>query len=118
MVFRTSGGRRATISVLDPLDTLDAETVETAMNTIISKNIFDSNSGELLRQLKPGSRPARLCRYLKTNKTAAPIFKLIGCGLLRRQQIKLRLANKVKVQAGATRLNLLPLHTYNGLNGK
>jgi hypothetical protein len=48
MVFRTSGGRRATISVLDPLDTLDAETVETAMNTIISKNIFDSNSGELV----------------------------------------------------------------------
>lgn len=48
MIFRTSGGRRATISILDPLDTLEAANVEAAMDTIVSKNIFSSNSGELV----------------------------------------------------------------------
>ena len=48
MVFRTSGGRRATISVLNPLANLNAATVEAAMATIVSKNIFNSNSGDLV----------------------------------------------------------------------
>ncbi len=52
MVFRTAGGRRATLSVLDPLATVDAETVETAMDTIISKNIFNSNSGDLVTAIE------------------------------------------------------------------
>lgn len=47
MVFGTAGGRRVTLSLLDPLETLDAATVQTAMNTIVSKNIFNTSSGEL-----------------------------------------------------------------------
>ena len=52
MIFRTAGGRRATVAVPDPLTTLEAAAVETAMNTIITKNIFTSNSGDLVAAIE------------------------------------------------------------------
>ena len=48
MVFRTAGGRRVTLSLDDPLETLDATTVQNAMNTIVAKNIFTSSTGDLV----------------------------------------------------------------------
>jgi hypothetical protein len=48
MVFRTAGGRRATLSLDDPLETLDATTVQNAMDTIVSKNILTSSTGDLV----------------------------------------------------------------------
>jgi hypothetical protein len=48
MVFRTAGGRRATLSLDDPLETLDATTVQNAMETIVAKNIFTSSTGDLV----------------------------------------------------------------------
>lgn len=52
MVFRTAGGRRATLSLDDPLETLDATTVQNAMDTIVSKNIFTSSSGDLVEVIE------------------------------------------------------------------
>jgi len=48
MVFRTAGGRRVTLSLDDPLETLDATTVQNAMETIVAKNIFTSSTGDLV----------------------------------------------------------------------
>lgn len=48
MIFRTAGGRRATIAVIDPQDNLDAATVQNAMNAIITKNIFAATTGDLV----------------------------------------------------------------------
>ena len=48
MVFRTAGGRRVTLSLDDPMETLDATTVQNAMNTIVAKNIFTSSTGDLV----------------------------------------------------------------------
>jgi len=52
MVFRTAGGRRVTLSLDDPLATLDATTVQNAMDTIVSKNIFTSSSGDLVEVIE------------------------------------------------------------------
>lgn len=46
MVFITAGGGRLRISVPDPRPDLTATDVETAMNTIISKNVFASRTGD------------------------------------------------------------------------
>ncbi len=40
MIFQTSTGRRSTIRVPDPGDTLTATDVQNAMNGIIAKNVF------------------------------------------------------------------------------
>jgi hypothetical protein len=47
MIFQTAGGRRATLSVLDPRTDLEAGEVEDAMDSIVTKNIFSSSSGDL-----------------------------------------------------------------------
>ena len=52
MIFRTAGGRRATLSLPDPLETLDAPTVQNVMDTIVAKNIFTSNSGDLVEAIE------------------------------------------------------------------
>lgn len=52
MVFRTAGGRRATLSVLNPSTAIDAETVEEAMDTILDKNVFDSKTGDLVAAIQ------------------------------------------------------------------
>ncbi|GAW93491.1 DUF2922 domain-containing protein [Calderihabitans maritimus] len=48
MIFQTAGGSRATIAVQDPLDTLTADQVKTVMDTIITKNVFQTRSGDLV----------------------------------------------------------------------
>ncbi|WP_227762438.1 DUF2922 domain-containing protein [Zhaonella formicivorans] len=48
MIFRNAGGGRTTISVLDPKDTLTEAEVQAAMQTIITKNIFETSGGDLV----------------------------------------------------------------------
>jgi len=48
MRFRNAAGRTATISVPDPRADLTAAEVETAMNTIIAKNVFNTSGGDLV----------------------------------------------------------------------
>ncbi|WP_366922159.1 DUF2922 domain-containing protein [Metallumcola ferriviriculae] len=40
LIFQTSTGRRSTIRIPNPKDTLTAAEVQTAMNDIIGKNVF------------------------------------------------------------------------------
>jgi hypothetical protein len=48
MIFQSLDGRSVTITVPDPKDDLTQNEVETAMNTIIAKNIFQSSGGDLV----------------------------------------------------------------------
>ena len=47
MIFRNEEGRNATISVADPNAELTPLEVETVMDSIISRNIFNSSGGDL-----------------------------------------------------------------------
>lgn len=47
MVFRDQIGKSMTISVVDPREDLTQMELETVMNDIIAKNIFDSNGHDL-----------------------------------------------------------------------
>lgn len=47
MVFSTAGGGRRTLSVPYAKNTLTAEQVKTAMDSIVAKAIFTSTSGEI-----------------------------------------------------------------------
>lgn len=55
MLFENAAGKNSKISVKDPRDDIEAEEVQTAMDTIISKNIFDTSGGDILT-----SRGARI----------------------------------------------------------
>lgn len=48
MVFRNEEGRTVTISLADPIETLDSNQVQLVMEEIIEKNIFTSSGGNLL----------------------------------------------------------------------
>jgi len=47
LIFQNVAGRRTTLAVQDPRDDLTAEEVMTAMELIISRNIFTSPGGDL-----------------------------------------------------------------------
>jgi len=47
MVFRSQGGTSMTISLDNPRSDVTAAEIEAAMNTIISKNIFNTTGGDL-----------------------------------------------------------------------
>lgn len=46
LTFGTNAGSKSSLSLEDPKDSLDAETVKTAMETIISSDVFENNNGE------------------------------------------------------------------------
>ncbi|MFZ5968991.1 MAG: DUF2922 domain-containing protein [Bacillota bacterium] len=48
MIFKTQMGRTAKVTVDNPRDDLLETDVQAAMQTIITKNIFDTNSGNLV----------------------------------------------------------------------
>ncbi len=48
MIFATSGGKEVTVAVKEPRDGLTLAEVQAVMTTIIDKNVFSSNSGELV----------------------------------------------------------------------
>lgn len=47
MVFITAAGAKVTLTLDAPKEGLTAAEVQTAMQTIVAKNIFTSNSGDL-----------------------------------------------------------------------
>ena len=47
MVFRSQGGNSMTISLDNPRSDVTAAEIEAAMDTIISKNIFNTTGGDL-----------------------------------------------------------------------
>ena len=48
MIFINAGGKKSTISVSDPRADLTEAEVRTAMDTIVAKNAFNTNSGDLV----------------------------------------------------------------------
>jgi hypothetical protein len=48
MIFVSSSGNKVTLRVAEPLETLTEQEVKAAMNTIVEKNIFTSNGGDLV----------------------------------------------------------------------
>lgn len=48
LIFRTSTGSRKTISVEDPKTDLTNAQVQSAMNTIVAKNVFQTVDGDLV----------------------------------------------------------------------
>ena len=52
LIFKTAGGSRRTLSVEDPkVDLTDAQ-VQTAMSTILSKNVFSTADGDFSEALE------------------------------------------------------------------
>ncbi len=47
LVFRNQMGRLATISLRDPKDALTGTECDTVMDSILAKNVFDSNGTDL-----------------------------------------------------------------------
>lgn len=45
LIFQTAGGGRLRLSIPDPKPDLTAEQVNTAMSTVLSKNIFTTGTG-------------------------------------------------------------------------
>lgn len=45
MIFMSTAGNRVTLRVADPLETLTAAEVKTAMDTIVAKNVFVASGG-------------------------------------------------------------------------
>ncbi len=47
MVFRTTGDKVVSVNLPDPDDAIGALDVEAVMNSIISRNVFDTTSGDI-----------------------------------------------------------------------
>lgn len=48
LLFLTEGGKSATLSVSDPIEPVDVETVKTAMDEVIASNVFATVSGSFI----------------------------------------------------------------------
>lgn len=49
MTFSTTGGSKVSLFITDPREDLTKEEIKTAMNVIVSKNIFSPKFGEELQ---------------------------------------------------------------------
>ncbi len=52
MIFRNAANRNSTISVADPDAEITALDVETVMDSILSRNVFDTSGGDLQSKVK------------------------------------------------------------------
>jgi hypothetical protein len=52
MIFSNAEGRNSTISVVDPDSELTALEVEAVMDSIISKNVFNTTGGDLISKVR------------------------------------------------------------------
>jgi len=52
MIFENTEGRNSTISVADPNSELTPIEVEAVMDSIISRNVFDTTGGELVAKVR------------------------------------------------------------------
>lgn len=63
LVFRTAGGSRRTISVEDPKEDLTDQQVQAAMASILSKNIFTTNDGDLVEAVEARKVTTSITEY-------------------------------------------------------
>lgn len=49
MIFENVEGKKSRISVNDPREDLTSEDVQTAMDTIVAKNIFNTSGGDIVK---------------------------------------------------------------------
>lgn len=47
LIYNTSAGRQVTFAILDPRDNITTAEAESVAQTILSKNVFTYNGGEL-----------------------------------------------------------------------
>ncbi|MGI5822619.1 MAG: DUF2922 domain-containing protein [Dethiobacteria bacterium] len=52
LVFRNAEGKTVTKTVKDPIEDLDAEDVENAMDLIISTDIFETSGGSIVEKVR------------------------------------------------------------------
>lgn len=52
MIFRNYDGRLATISVADPDSELTPAAVEAVMDSIITRNVFDTSGGDIVDKVR------------------------------------------------------------------
>ena len=52
LVFRNAEGKTVTKTVRDPVDDLNAEDVENAMNLIISADVFETSGGSIVEKVR------------------------------------------------------------------
>lgn len=52
MIFSNEDGRNTTMSVPDPDPTLTASEVETVMDSVISRNIFQTTGGDIIGKVR------------------------------------------------------------------
>ena len=62
MIFQNEEGRNVTISIADARVNLEPLDVETAMNNIVSGNLFITNGGEIIKAV----RGQLVSRYVQT----------------------------------------------------
>ncbi len=62
MIFQNEEGRNVTISIADAKVNLEPLDVETAMNSIVSGNLFITNGGEIIKAV----RGQLVSRYVQT----------------------------------------------------
>jgi hypothetical protein len=48
LIFLNAAGKKVTVTVPDPLETLSEAEVQAAMSTIVTKNVFTSSGGDLV----------------------------------------------------------------------
>lgn len=52
LIFRNTEGRTVTMSIKDPVEDLDAEDVEDAMDLIIGSDIFETSGGSIVEKVR------------------------------------------------------------------
>ncbi len=52
MIFQNTQGRNSTISVTDPDSELTALDVETVMDSVIAKNVFETTGGDIVAKVR------------------------------------------------------------------
>lgn len=65
LIFINASGKKTTISLNDPRENLTALEVEKAMETILAKNVFTSNSGDF----------AALSSARIVSRTVSPLYQ-------------------------------------------
>lgn len=48
LIFKNANGKKVTISLEDPKDSITEEDIKTAMETVVAKNVFLKNDYELV----------------------------------------------------------------------
>jgi len=59
LVFLTTDGKTVRITVNDPKDNLDEDSIRDAMNQILAANVFETTSGASLASIKEARRVSR-----------------------------------------------------------